>query len=64
MFNKNNPLYPTMRAMNNLALDTCFIVANFMKKRDKHPETFKHFFKLLLTYRHQTELLEDKVEED
>lgn len=59
---KNSFYYPAMRAMNNLALDTGFIVAHFMRKKEKYTETFKFFFKLLLTYQHQTELLQDKVE--
>lgn len=61
---KNSFYYPTMRAMNLLAIDTGFLVANFRLKIKQHPETFKYFFKLFLTYSNQTELLMKKVEED
>ena len=61
---KNSFYYPAMRAMNLMAIDTGFLVANFMRKRERYAETFKHFFKLLLTYQHQTELLMKKVEAD
>lgn len=61
---KNSFYYPAMRAMNLLAIDTGFLVANFRLKIKQHPETFKYFFKLFLTYSNQTELLIKKVEED
>ncbi len=61
---KNSFYYPAMRAMNLLAIDTGFLVANFRLKMKQHPETFKYFFKLLLIYANQSELLMKKVEAD